>query len=421
MQAIPAVVTPLDEHMGLDIARSLGRRHIPVYGIDWDPQAPGGKSKYCRLVLSPDPKQREQEYVQFLIDWGKKQQTKSVLYPVSDDTALICSRERRALEPFYEFVMPNHETMVMLSTKSGLATAARDCGIPTPHTIPVQDATHVQAVAPSLSYPAILKPVESAYWHVAPIASLLRQNAFSGRAKVVLCHDASELVNFYEKIAAHDPRMIIQEVVPGPDENLAYISFYLDRHSRPLAIFAGRKLRVLPIGFGSASYVKSRRDPDLERVALRLLQQVQYQGLGGIEFKKDSRDGQFKLIEFNTRFGMWDGLAPRCGVDTPYIAYCDTLRQPVVPQFEYRDNVIWLDWQRDVRAYWMYRRERGLAMRDWLQSLHGEKMWAVYDRQDWQPGVALTLGLLRTGWSRLARRDSPPPAKRSQERQWHSA
>ena len=33
------------------------------------------------------------------------------------------------------------------------------------------------------------------------------------------------------------------------------MSAYLDRQSRPLAVFAGRKLRVVPTGFGSASYV----------------------------------------------------------------------------------------------------------------------------------------------------------------------
>ena len=56
MERTPAVVTPLDEHMGLDIARSLGKRGIPVYGFDWDPKVVGAKSKYCQLVLCPDPK-----------------------------------------------------------------------------------------------------------------------------------------------------------------------------------------------------------------------------------------------------------------------------------------------------------------------------------------------------------------------------
>ncbi len=403
---VPVVVTPLDEHMGLDIARSVGRRGIPVYGIDPDPNAVGRVSKYCKLVVCPDPKKSEQDYIQFLVDWGKTLGSKAVLYPLSDDMALLCSRERQRLQPYYECVMPDHATMVKLSTKKGLAAAAQECDIPAPHTVTPSDSREVETVAKHLAYPVILKPVESAYWHAPEIASLLREHALSGRAKVVLCREASELVQAYGRIAAHDDRMIIQEMIPGPDENLVYISFYLDRQSKPLAIFAGRKLRVLPVGFGSASYVRSFRDPELERVALQLLSGVRYQGLGGIEFKQDTRDGRYKLIEFNTRFGMWDGLGVRSGVDTPYIAYQDTLCRPVEPQLTYRENVIWVDWQRDIRAFWIYRRQGRLTLGQWLQSLRGDKMWAIYNRDDWRPGVAFTRHLLELWWSRVTFRRS---------------
>lgn len=157
--------------------------------------------------------------------------------------------------------------------------------------------------------------------------------------------------------------MIVQELIQGPDENLTYISFYLNRKSEPLAIFAGRKFRVIPLGFGSASYVRSFHDPELVDPTLRFLRGAQYRGLGGLEFKKDSRDRRYKLIEFNTRFGMWDGLGVRCGVDMPYIAYCDALSQPLELQFVYREGVIWWDWQRDVRAFWMLRQRKQLTVR----------------------------------------------------------
>jgi D-aspartate ligase len=400
-QPTPAVVTPLDEHMGLDIARSLGRLGIPVYGIDPDPKAVGGQSKYCQLVVCPDPGTAETEYIQFLVEWSQTLGCKPVLYPVSDEMALLCSRERQSLQRYYEYVMPDHATMVKLSTKGGLATAAQECDIPAPQTIIPQDMQEVEAVAQSLTYPVILKPVESAYWHTPEIATLLRESALSGRAKVILCHNASELVQTYRDIAAHDDRLIIQEVIPGPDENLAYISFYLDRQSRPLALFAGRKLRVLPIGFGSASYVRSFRDPNLEEIALKLLTGVEYQGLGGLEFKKDPRDSRYKLVEFNTRFGMWDGLGTRCGVDTPYIAYCDTLGIAVEPQLAYCRDVIWVDWQRDVRAFWMYHKHRQLTLGEWLRSLRGEKMCAILSKDDWRPAVALAIHLLHLWWSRM--------------------
>ena len=152
--------------------------------------------------------------------------------------------------------------------------------------------------------------------------------------------------------------------------------------------------------------MRSFHDPELEQVALQLLSGVQYQGLGGIEFKKDARDGCYKLIEFNTRFGMWDGLGVRCGVDTPYIAYQDTLARPVEPQGTYRENIIWVDWHRDLRAFWIYRQHGQLTLGQWLRSLRGEKMWAVYSRDDWRPGVTFSLNLIRLLWARLTRRAS---------------
>ncbi len=401
MNKRPAVVTPLDEHMGLDIARSLGKRGIPVYGIDPDPKAVGKSSKYCKLVTCPNPKTAEQDYMRFLIEWGRQLGHKAVLYPLDDDAALLCSREHHELQAYYEHVTPDYETIVKLSTKAGLAATARQHEIPAPQTIIPRNTQEVQAAAEHLAYPVLLKPIESVYWHTPQVAAMLRTSTLSGRAKVVVCQSAEILLRTYRKIAAHDPRMVIQELVPGPDENLSYISFYLDRQSKPLAMFAGRKLRVLPIGFGSASYVRSFYDPDLEHIALRLLSGVQYKGLGGIEFKKDSRDGHYKIIEFNTRFGMWDGLGIRCGVDTPYIAYCDTLNLPVEPRPTYREGITWLDWQRDVRAFWMYRRQKQLTLRSWLRSLQGEKMWAIYSCDDWRPGVAFTVNLVQTFLTRL--------------------
>jgi predicted ATP-grasp superfamily ATP-dependent carboligase len=399
--------------MGLDIARSLGRRGIPVYGLDPDPTVAGAKSKHCQLVVCPDPRAREQAFLAFMEEWGRRIGRRAVLYPVSDDLALLCSRERQRLEPYYEYVAPEHQTMVNLSTKAGLAATAQRCGIPAPQTIIPRDTADVQEAARHLVYPAILKPVESAYWHVPEIAKRLRQNALSSRAKAILCQDASELARAYRNIAAQDDRVVIQEVIPGPDENLAYISFYLDRQSRPLALFAGRKLRIIPVGFGSASYVRSFRDPDLEHIALELLSKTHYQGLGGIEFKRDARDGHYKLIEFNARFGMWDGLAIRCGIDTPYIAYRDALSLPVSLQRTYREGIIWLDWQRDLRAFWMYRSRGELTLRKWLRSLRGEKMWAVYSKDDWRPGVAFTLNLVRAFWKRIVSGRSQGETERS--------
>ncbi len=398
----PAVLIPPDEHMGLDIARSLAGRAVPVYGLDGGPPSPARYSRCCRFVRSPRLQGGEAAYLQHLLDFGRSLHRPAVLFPLSDEHALFCSRHRDALQERFELVLADPAMLESLSSKHGLALLAERYGIPAPKTIFVTSCAEADAAARRIPYPAILKPVEGSSWHTPLAEKTLRQGLLGSRAKVVLCRDAAELRSAYRMVAPLSPRLIVQEVIPGEDSRLAYISFYLDRLSRPLGLFAGRKLRVIPIGFGSASYVRSFRDPALEEPALRLLAATGYRGLGGIEFKKDPRDETYKLIEFNTRFGMWDGLSVRCGVDLPWLAYRDTLHLPVEPQTAWREGVIWLDWQRDLRAALEYWRRGLLSPGGWLRSLRGEKMWAIYSRRDWGPGAAFTFSLIRKLWRRVS-------------------
>ncbi len=115
---------------------------------------------------------------------------------------------------------------------------------------------------------------------------------------------------------------------------------------------------MIPTGFGSASFVETFADPVLKELVFRTLSAVGYQGLGGLEFKHDPRDGQYKLIEFNTRFGMWDGLG--CSLRRRSCRgsrYRDALGIPVEPQLDFTEGMQWVDWQRDVRAFIDYRRQ----------------------------------------------------------------
>lgn len=404
MKAIPAVVVPADRPASLGIARSLGRRGIPVYGVDADPLAYGMASKYVVPCLLPTQEASEATRLQFLIDLGKRLGEKAVLYPVSDDSVMLCSQYRDELQKYYLYVMPDHETISNLLTKDGLHRVAQAHGIPDPHMFQVNSRIDLEKIVAQLPYPVIIKPVFSPSWLRPEINRLLRDNAFGGTPKVALCQDAQGLLETYQKIAVYDNRMIIQEVIPGEDARLVYFCFYLDRQSRPLAIFAGQKLRVLPVGFGSATYVRTFHDPELDEISLRLLSATSYQGLGGIEFKRDSRDECYKLIEFNARLGMWDCLGIRCGIDIPYKAYSDALGWSVEAQREYRQGVLWVDFQRDLRAFLIYRHRRQLSFLAWLRSLIGEKDWAVYSPDDWKPAVIGFIELFRHPWEMVRQR-----------------
>jgi predicted ATP-grasp superfamily ATP-dependent carboligase len=126
--------------------------------------------------------------------------------------------------------------------------------------------------------------------------------------------------------------------------------------------------------------------------------------MGGVEFKKDERDGSYKLIEFNARLGMWDSYGARCGVDIPYVAYRDAMGEPVEIQRQYREGVFWIDFQRDIRAFLLYRKQGLLSFNRWLKSFFVEKEWAVYSPDDWKPAWMAVLKLFTRPWDAIRRK-----------------
>lgn len=391
MHPVPAVVFPADRPASLGMARSLARRGIPVYGIDADPRAIAMVSRFVRPCPFPKSATTPDAQFEFLVDFGKKLGEKAVLYPVSDDSVMLASERREELQRYYRYVMPAKDTLSGLLTKDGLHSAAQQYHIPDPQMFLVSSEAEIEIIAARLPFPVILKPVFSPSWLQPEIVSMLRDGALSGPPKVALCRTFEEVIATYCRLAPYDSRMIIQEVIPGESSRLVYYCFYLDRQSRPLASFAGQKLRVLPLDFGSATYVRSFYDPELDEISMRLLRGTGYMGLGGLEFKKDPRDGCYKLIEFNTRLGLWDCFGIRCGVDIPYAAYCDALGVPMEPQQTYRRDMFWVDFQRDARAFLIYRQRKQLKFMPWLRSLMGVSEEAVFSWADMLPAlVALT-------------------------------
>jgi predicted ATP-grasp superfamily ATP-dependent carboligase len=142
------------------------------------------------------------------------------------------------------------------------------------------------------------------------------------------------------------------------------------------------------VHFGSASFVESMRDERLVDAADRLLRPLRYKGLFGIEFKLDPRDNQYKVIEVNVRWGLWDGLARRCGIDLGYLAYARAAGLPYEVNSEYRRGVKWVSLRSDLEAFLDYRREGSLSVGGWLKSLAGVKELATFAWDDPHPGFA---------------------------------
>lgn len=397
--AQPAAVVSTMSSSGLAIVRSLGRRGVTVYAVDPAAGDAGLRSRYCTPRTCP-PLADEDAYTAFLVSLGRSLAAPAVLYPTGDRTVLLFSERRAALAPYFRLLLPEHGLVQRLVSKNGLDGLAREHGVAAPRTVMPADAREAHALAGELHYPVLLKPAISPSWNHPAIRTIVGDNS-----KVVVARSPGELLGAYERIAAVDARLVVQELVPGDDDQLYYVCMYCDQHAEPLAGFAGRKERLFPVHFGSATYVRTVHDPALLELARDVARRFGYRGLCGIEFKLDPRDGRYKLIEFNARFGLWDQLGAELGIDLAHLAYLDATGQPVPRRWDYPAGVSWVGLRRDFAAVRTYRREgAALSWPAWLWSVSRTSSHALFSFDDPWPSVHSTLDFARSTLRRLVGR-----------------
>src|SRR5690606_27496184 len=76
--------------------------------------------------------------------------------------------------------------------------------------------------------------------------------------------------------------------------------------------------------FGNSSYCISIGPGELSSAIdnlATLLARLSYRGIFSAEFKRDARDGRFKLLEVNTRAWWYVEFAARCGVNVCRMAW----------------------------------------------------------------------------------------------------
>jgi len=123
--------------------------------------------------------------------------------------------------------------------------------------------------------------------------------------------------------------LMVQEVLPGWGESqFSYAA--LCRDGCPLASIVARRTRQFPMDFGRFStYVETVEEPQVVELGVRFLAAMRFTGLVEIEFKRDSRDGKFKVLDMNPRVWGWHTLCGRAGVDFPYLTWLLVRGEPV--------------------------------------------------------------------------------------------
>ena len=104
-------------------------------------------------------------------------------------------------------------------------------------------------------------------------------------------------------------------------------------------------------------------------------------GIVEVEFKRDPRTGENKLLDVNPRVWGWQSMCARAGVDFPLLLW-QMVNGQDVPVTSSRPGVRWVRMLTDVPAVIAELRQGQLSARRYLRSLRGPLEFAVFAADD---------------------------------------
>jgi len=303
----------------LNIMRQLGRKGIETYLTHKTKINISRYSKYCKGFFKSPQFTDIQNMVSFLIELAEKRNLKgAVLIPTNDDTVIVLSQNKDKLEKYFIVPLPGWDVINRAFDKRITLNIAKKAGLPIPKPIFPNDLEDMKQKLSELEFPVVVKPAMGKKYY------------FAAGTKMHMANNLEEAIKYFNMIATvmGEDNIIVQEYIPGPITEL-YNYATVMKKGIPHGIYTGKKLRQHPRDFGVGTAARSLIDPELEKVGTKLLQACEYEGVGYIEFKKDLRDGKYKLIEINPRLWNFMDLANHFGINLPWDLYCYATGQEI--------------------------------------------------------------------------------------------
>ena len=305
---------------GLAVVRALAPHGVACHAVHPDGTTLAMATRLAQTAVCPDWRREPEALIAFLLELADRLRHGSepsgggdaAAAPplaslfVCDDAALQAvwaGAERLRAAGLGTAFSARRSLAKMLDKRTQMAAAAR-AGVATPWTrwgTPIE----LLAAAEESPYPAIVKP---AFSHLGVQAL---------GAKALRCATPDELRTVLERVAGID--VLVQEYVPGGDDELYTAGLFVCEAGH--VAFTGRKLKQHPPGLGIARLAEQVDEPTLIPGSVALLEELGYEGVSQVEYKRDHRDGSFRLMEANFRPWTWVGLATACGVNLPLAAH----------------------------------------------------------------------------------------------------
>jgi predicted ATP-grasp superfamily ATP-dependent carboligase len=405
----PAVILKFDQnvmhHGGMGAIRTLGRLGVPVYGVHEGRWAPAAASRYLRgrWIWHPDAGDVERTRTG-LLALAERIGRRAVLITTDDAGAIFLAEHGSALREAFSFPAPPPDLPRRVAGKFSMHELCREAGAPCPSVIMPGSLVKAHDFAASSGYPVVAKL--STPWSASG----------AGLRSTSLIHSADELARLWQACELAGAGLMLQDFIPTVVGGDWFFHGYCDANSACRPAFTGVKVRSYPAHAGLTSFGRAAANEQLRTEVTALLSRLSYRGIVDLDLRRDARDGQYKLLDFNPRLGAQFRLfRDSAGLDVVVAAYLDLTGQ-VVPAGTQLDGRGFLVENYDPIGALSYWRSGELRLRPWLASLRQADEVAWFARDDLRPFGLMCVRMGARGITRRFLRSKSPAANGGEPR-----
>jgi len=241
-----------------------------------------------------------------------EKQKPDILMPIFDKGWSIIFSHYEEYESITRIVPnPGGKLFRHLHDKARLADTAEKYGVPIPKTYRPVSIEEAEDLSTELPYPVLLKPrISSSGKGIKEVSTARELLAALGRMKEMF---------------------VIQEYIEGEDLELTIFCI----HGEPIAGSTYLSLRNAPLPYGPPVACLSIKDESLMNLGKDFLKKLGYHGVAHMDFRRDRRDGQPKLLDFNARIAGTNEISTVTGIDFAYLQYLITAGERIGPCFDF--------------------------------------------------------------------------------------
>lgn len=279
----------------LGIVRGLGKENIDVFALASNTDDISLKSKFIKKYILIEDLQISP------IKEFCKQNSIDLILPVSSKSVKFFSKNRDEFISTQLMSLPTKENLEIANTKKLTYDFCKTLNINVPNTFYPDSINDISNIGKEITFPCVIKGLYEV-----------------GGGQVAYVHNPDDLKVIYEKfcelnnIGNNESLPMIQQYIKG--NGVGFFGLY--QNGKYIKSYQHERIRENPPEGGASVCAKTIFDEKLFKLGSTILNQLAWNGVAMVEFKK-TKEGELFLMEINAKFWGSHDLCIACGANFP--------------------------------------------------------------------------------------------------------